>query len=738
MKKIYLLIITLLQFSTILTFANNLSDSSYYHILNDLNTLSSFYPRDENSRGELEAANFIENRLKDKDIKYVRYELSQSDVVNSGSVSLDAIFPGKSMNEIFMIFPLDNPPGSVPGRDGSSNLAAALFLAEELAKADLPQTVHIVFLGAEYGVGSEYPIGSKDYLDNYYPELNSAFFYFDFKFTPDNIIVNHSGTGVVSPLWILKKSIGALNSANINYRSRPGINLINRLGLNDEPYLIDNFFSNEYPVIHFEGNYSAYYTPGKNIQSKFQTFLYDLAIKGGGLIPSNLQWDSHYLFLRLWNYEMFISETAYVIFLLILVSIIVIYPFIANKRFKKYRQMIIRHLWNIPVIFFIMFLLLWIGTVIINIILQIQSFPSLWEFLPFHFLTLKITISVLIFLLTLRLFKGIHFSQRGSFYSAAAMVFIIFDILVLISIDIAFSYYLLPLLIFTFAFTIFRHYWIKFSFLFLSVLVLLGGIINIFLLDVKRVISLVLLSPVTGNLIITATLIPIALMIFRMQFLFHQKNKKLAKIITIGSDILLALVSIFLFIYLATFNPYENGRLQPVDIKEIVSINNGTRNINFTSTSPLGEFTYRTLSKNKIINTSESDYISADKNFEINPEIILTQKSFLNRTQYLLRINSSINPVSITAVLRGEKEIILFDSNYNSLNIDEKTTEFLIEENPKLPFSLSLTLNADFEGEMTVTVDYFEYPQMVRMDLSHFSINHSIIFEKKITIGKLD
>ncbi len=719
-----------------MTFANNLSDSSYYHILSDLNTFSSFYPREENSRGEIEAADFIEKRLVEKEIKYTRYDLSQSDIVNSGSVTIDAILPGKSGNEIFMIFPINNTPDAVPGRDGSANLAAALFLAEELKNADLPQTVHIVFLGAEFGDSSEYPIGTKDYLANYYPELNSAFFYFDFYFTPDNIIVNYSGTGAVSPLWLLEKSINTLNSANIDYRSRSGINLINRLGLNDNPSVIDSYFTNEYPVIHFEGNYSGHYTPSIKKQSAFQTFLFELALKGGGLIPSNLQWDSHYLFLKLWNYEIFISETDYVIFLLILVSLIIIYPFIANKRFKKYRRTILRHFWNIPVIFFIMFLLLWIGTVIINIIFQIQSFPFLWEVLPFHFLALKLIISIFIFLLTLRLFKGIHFAQRGSFYSASAMIFIIFDLLILISVDIAFSYYFLPVLIFTFAFTIFKNRWLKFIFLSLSVIVLLGGVINIFLLDVKRVISLVLLSPVVGNLLITATLIPVALMIFRLQFLFHQKNKRRAKIITIGSDILLGIAAIVLFIYLSVFNPYAGGRLQPITITENISINNDTRYISFISTEPLGELNYSTSSKNKIINTTERYYTLPDKKFEINPEIILTQKNFLNRTQYLITINSLLKPDQITAILTGETDIILFDSNFNVLNINDRTTEFLIEANPELPLDLSLTLTDSFRGELVIIIDYSEYPQMVRMDTSHFSIMHNIIFEKKISIGK--
>ncbi|MCK5674208.1 MAG: hypothetical protein KAH95_12575 [Spirochaetales bacterium] len=736
MKKNYLLIIILLQFLPVLIFANNLSESSYYHILRDLNTFSSFFPRSENSTGEKAAADFIENRLLDKNIKYKRYELSQSDIVNSGSVTIDTILPGKSRNEIFMIFPLNSSSAAIQGRDGSANLASALYLVEELDKIELPQTVHIVFLGAEFGDSSEYPIGTEDYLANYYPDLNSAFFYFDFKFTPDNILVNHSGTGTVSPLWLLEKSINSLNSANLNYEIRPGINLINRLRLNDNPSVIDSYFVNEYPVIHFEGNYSGYYTPSRQKQLSYQSFLFDLAVKGGGLIPSNLQWDSHYLFLKLWKYEIFISETDYVIFLLVLISLIIVYPFIANKRFKKYRRTIIRHFWNIPVIFFIMFLLLWIGTVIINIIFQIQSFPTLWEVLPFHFLALKLTISIFIFLLTLRLFKGIHFSQRGSFYSAAAMIYIIFDLLILISVDIAFSYYLLPVLIFTFAFTIFKNRWIKFIFLALSISVLLGGVVNIFLLDVKRVISLILLSPVTGNLIITATLIPIALMIYRLQFLFHQKNKRRAKILTISSDILLGIISIFLFIYLAAFNPYAKGRLQPITITENISIDTGSRNISFTSTEPLGEFRYSNSSKNKILNTSETYYTIPEKNLEIYPDIILTQKSFLNRTQYLLTINSSLSPKRVTVILAGTEDIILFDSNYNSLSLDDRTTEFLVEANPELPLNLSLTLSAEYRGEMTIHIDYSEYPQMIRMDTNHFSIIHDIIFEKKISIGK--
>lgn len=738
MKRFYLLIILLFQILIAPISANELSDSSYYHILEDLNTFSSFFPRTENSKGEAAAAAFIESRLKDSNIKYTKYELSKSETVNSWSVTIDAVLPGKSGNEIFMIFPLNHPKEEIPGRDGSANLAAALFLAEELQNTEPPQTVHIVFMGAEFGGDHEYPLGTRDYLSNYYPELNSAFFYFDFRFTPDRVKINHSGTGSISPLWILKKSISSLNTAGLDYTTEHEINLINRLGLNNEPSVIDYYFTNEYPAIHFEGSYSGYYTPERESVLALQTFLYELAYRGGGLIPSNLEWDSHYLFLKLNKSEFFINETSYVLFLLVLISLIIIYPFIAHKRFKKYQKTIIHHFWNIPVIFFDMFLLLWISTIIIHIILKIQSFPSLWEIVPFYFLTLKLTLAILIFLLTLRLFKGIHFSRRGTFYSAAAMIFIIIDLLILIFVDIAFSYYLLPVLIFIFAFTIFRNRWLKLLFLILSALVLMAGTINIFLLDAKRVISLILLSPITGNLIITANLIPVTLMIFRLQFLFHQKNKRRAKIITIGSDLLLAVISIGLFIYLATFNPYGNNRLQPIRISENIVIGSGKREISFISPAPLREFIYSTSSKKTILDISETSYTVSIITPTDLPVINMADTGFLNRTQYIITINSILVPDKISAVLEGKEEILLFDSNFHTVTNNEKTTEFLIGANPELPLSLSFTLHHDFQGELYIQLEFTEYPSMIKLESPNFDSEHSIVFEKKIRIGKLD
>ena len=738
MKRFYLILIIMLQILIAPIIANELSDSSYYHILEDLNTFSSFYPRTENSEGEAAAAAFIESRLTDRNIKYTRYDLSESETVNSWSVTIDAVIPGKSGNEIFMIFPLNHPTEAIPGRDGSANLAAALFLAEELQSVELPGTVHIVFMGAEFGKGQEYPLGTKDYLSNYYPELNSAFFYFDFRFIPDNVRINYSGTGSISPLWILEKSISSLNTAKLTFSTEPEINLINRLGLNSQPFIIDHYFTNEYPVIHFEGTYSAYYTPERGKVLALLNFLTDITMKGGGLIPSNLEWDSHYLYLKLMNYEIFINETNFVLFLLVLISLIITYPFIAHKRFEKYRKTIIHHFWNIPVIFFVMFLLLWISTIIIHIILKIQSFPSLWEIAPFHFLTLKLSIAILIFLLTLRLFKGIHFSRRGTFYSAAAMIFIIIDLLILISVDIAFSYYLLPVLISVFAFTIFRNRWIKLVFLILSVLILMAGTINIFFLDAKRVISLILLSPITGNLIITANLIPVTLMIFRLQFLYHQKNQKITKIITIGGDLFLAVISIGLFIYLATFNPYAGGRLQPIRITESISMDSGVRVISFVSPAPLKNFIYSTLSKKTILDISETSYTVSTRVPLDLPEINIADTSFLNRKQYIITIDSLLVPDKIIAVLRGKEEILLFDSNFQTTDNDDKTTEFHIGANPKLPLSLSFTLHNDFQGELSIQLEFTKYPSMIKLESANFHSEHSLVFEKKISIGNSD
>jgi len=734
MKRIYLLI-TLLLVYVGQTSAINLSNNSYYHILEDINTFSSFFSRTENSVGETEALDFIEQRLLKNNINFKKYELKNSEIITSGSSTIDAIIPGKSGNEIFLIFPLNNRPDALPGRDGSANLASALFLATELKKMDLPQIVHIIFMGAELGDGSNYPLGTRDYLSNYYPDFNSAFFYFDFNSIPDEIIINHSGTRAISPLWILKKSINALNQSGIKYTSRSGINLVNRLGLNDNSSIIDNYFENDLPVISFKGIYSGFYTPKIEQVSALNTFFMKLTLKGGGLIPSNSDWDSHYLFIKIMNREIFINETNYVIFLLLLISIIIIYPFIADKRFKKYLKTILNHLWNIPVIFFIMFLLLWISTIIINIISQIQSYPRLWENLPFHFLTLKLSLSLFIFLLTLRFFKGIHFSKRGSFYSAAALVFIIMDFLILISIDIAFSYYLLPVLLFTFFFTIARNRWIKLIFLILSILVLLGGIINIFLLNVITIEKLVILSPVKGNLIITANMIPVALMIFRLQFLFHRNRK--SKYLVMAGDIFLGILSIGLFIYLATVNPFTEDRKQTLQINENILLDKGTREISFSSPGSIGKLLYSSSSKIKEIKTKNRNYSIYEEQPLASPRIELKKVSFLNRSRYTITIDSKYKPHNITATLKGQENILLYNSNKHSNNIDEKTSNFLIETNPVMPYKLNFTLNQNFKGNILVKLYFTDYPLMVRNISENFSSVHNIIFEKKISIGDL-
>ncbi len=735
MKKFFLVLILLFQIFTVPLFADKLSDYSYYHILNNLNTFSSFFPRTENSPGEKSALDFIETRLKEKDIDFKKYDLSESETVNSWSATIDIRFPGKSGNEIFLIFPLNHPENAIPGRDGSANLASALFLAEELKNSELPQTVHIIFMGAEYGSSSLYPMGTRDYLSNYFPELNSAFFYFNFMDFPVDIKVDYSGTGAITPLWLLRKSISAINSSGTGYSVDWGINLINKLKLNDESYPIDPYLENNYPAILFEGRYSGFYNPDRDRINALQNFLSELIYKGGGLIPSSINWDSHYLFLKIKETEFFISETNYVLFLLIMISLIIFYPFAAGKRFKKYIKTIFHHFWNIPVIFGVMFFLLWVSTIIINTILKIQSFPSLWSIVPFRFLSLKLTVAFLIFLLTLRLFKGIHFSRRGTFYSAAAMIFIIADMFILISVDIAFSYYILPVFIFVFGFTIFRNKWIKLLFFILSTLVFAGGTINIFLLQAEKVINLILFSPVKGNLLITANIIPLALMVFRLQFLFHQHNKKRTKILIAGSDIILALISVALFINLASFNPYTNGKLQPIEIIEKTDINKNERKVSFRSPTAPGKLTYSTETTETTITIPDSEYTVSLKSTENFPVITLRKSSFLNRSGYTVFIDTGEKAVHIRAKLTGSKELLLFDSNFQTSTPDSNTILFLIGTNPELPMTLNFTLPDDYTGELTVSVEFSRYPSMIRILSPEFTSKHSIIFEKTMSIS---
>ncbi len=686
---------------------------------------------------EKKAVQFIKNRLDELKISYSEYTMNRSENLYSNSVILDAVFPGKTKDEIFLIIPLDTT-GKATKKTAAYNISTALMLAETLQSKELRNTVHIVFMGAESGKSEAYPLGTEVYLNTYHPAHNSAFFYCNIIGIPDRIDVLTSGTGSISPLWILKKSIGALQKAELPFTFRQGQNLIYRLKLNDKPSLIDKYFKNGYPAILFQ-NRNNTAGAAKPLLLPYYTFLYTIATEKGWGIPSDVNNDKHYLFLKTGDTSVFINEQQYVFFLIGLFSLMLLYPFLRTKWFKRYTKILVRHLWTILLLFILTFIFLTCSTYALTAILFFRSFPTLWKEVPLVWMLFKLIFSSFLFLLSLRSFRVLTKAHRGSFYSAAAIFFIILDVLFLSALDISFALYLVPVLFMVFLFTIVRNRWFKLSFLLLSAVMLVAGMINMFLGNSLRVIHIFLLSPLYGNLIISTNLLPILLMIYRLRFLFHYKNTKTAKKMIFIFDASVGLISVLLSLFLFLFNPFSTSNKQPLTIVENINMDTLTRKVTLQSPAPLGNFTisdkFSTVSF-----TSKKRKITFQSKIPINlPFISLTKTHFLNRAKYSLTYIGNIPAEYIEIKIISDKRIILFDSNYSYKDNNDLTEiSFITGFSPPLNFFLTFTVPENFNGEILVTGKYTAPRNIITIKNHLFSIKREQFIKKILLITNSD
>ena len=61
----------------------------------------------------------------------------------------------------------------------------------------------MLFLGAEFGETEEsnYPLGSRFFLENFYPEEPVNVLYLNFRRIPQTIFIHCGAKGIVSPSW---------------------------------------------------------------------------------------------------------------------------------------------------------------------------------------------------------------------------------------------------------------------------------------------------------------------------------------------------------------------------------------------------------------------------------------------------------------------------------------------------------------------------------------------------------
>jgi hypothetical protein len=426
----------------------------------DIAAIAAFFPRAEGSSGERLLVQWIRTRLAGMGVASVSQDFSKSDFEHSFSMNLRVDVSGRSRDSLVIAVPLGTAPGAVEQRDGAVNIALALALIARWNSASPPLGITVLFLGAEFGESGEYPMGSTLFLRDFQPDFRAAFVYLNFRGIPSRVLVRGGGSGIVSPSWMMERCVAALDGAKVPFGVRGDENQVFRMGMSVERTAIEPYLKAGFPAVGLEGEYGRLDVAQENAWlARFPAALDSIVAAGASGIPE--EWDKHYLLFQAGDSSLILTEKTYLAVLIGSLSALLLYSLVFRKGLKKYLRTLTRNFPAVIPLAVLCFAFLAAGTLALQAILSLRGFPTLWEYAPLPFLALKVGVALFLYAILYNLFRRLPFPRNGSFYSAAALLFLLADIVVVALFDISFTYYFLWAYLFFFLSALVRNRWAK-------------------------------------------------------------------------------------------------------------------------------------------------------------------------------------------------------------------------------------------------------------------------------------
>ena len=655
-------------------------------ILEDITELENYYPCGENSEPEKAVYRFIEQRLDSLEINYYTESLDMLPDIHSFASNIIAEFPGSKDSTIIFAAPVNNL------YDSSFTIAQLLSLAEELKKKPPEINCMIIFLGAEYtnGVNTGYPVGSRHFLNSFFPENDTALIYMDVSPYSDIDII-HGSRESVTPLWLLQQVMDSLENADEAFNINTQENILYQMGYNT-PTPADIYLENNIPSISLlsrKGNSSKINLIER--ADSFSRFL-DSAVLSAD-IKSDENWDRHYFIIEAGKKRIVISEFSFIIAYILTTVVLIAFSVISAKKVFRYTKKLSRYLWVLFYFFALIFLFLLLSTFAILFITNIKSSYDIWKEAPFYLLILKISIAALLFFLSLFLLKRIKLPVSGSFYSAAAIFIYLINMVLFQFMNINIAIFAVWGLLWTILFSLFKSRIAKTVCMFLSSVFIVYLAVYVFSKPAYNICEQILFDRLTGNILTSFVVLPYMMMIIRL--LISKTHIESAKYRALRRTIYsaTALLIIFLLNFYLKSNPYNHENPQPLYFSQLTDLNRQTTSIEISSPYKPGRVSFFSGKNEYNINTDENIYrISEDTDLDL---ISVKKKvsSFLDRKNLILEIESSGNPEQYYIDFSTKESSVIFDCNYPftvSKNSREGTIH--IGKNPPSPLVIDLLL----------------------------------------------
>lgn len=654
----------------------------------DVAAVEAFFPRSEGSSGEAALLAWLGARLAEMGIAATRFGFDESPSGYSYSSCLSARVEGRLDDTLLVVAPLNHPDGADADSSGSVNVALALELLR-LARERRPEVSLVaLFLGAEYGDGEGYPMGSALYLRDAAPtQAPAAVLYLAMASGSAPVLVRASGRGAGAPGWLLERGTSALADAGVPYRLRVGDLVIDRLGLGAQPSIVEPWLLAGVPAVALEDGGGASAGEAGGTAATLARFLERfLALSADGLGEA---WDNHYLPITARGRTFVAGEPVWVAATAGLLALLLLFSLVFARGLKKYARALARTGWMLVPLLGLAVAALAAATLSLEGLLAARDFPTLWTWRPGLFLAAKLAAAVLLAVAVALPVARLRIERHASFLSAASLLLLLVDVLVVTAVDVSLVAPFLWAFCWVFLASRARRRVGKLLLFLPSALPIVAGFAAALAAPSPPLAGFLLFSRWWGNLLIAVLALPFLLFLLRIGLALPARAGRRA-----ASAIALALpaaAALGLAIWAAAWSPFTPSSPRPVTVSQAIGAD-GANRLDVDSPVPLGAVTVSDRGTERTVaaagREATIDLAPSAASVAVDRQMIAS----LGRVNVTLAIGAPAPVRRLAAVLSSPDDFVLYDCSFPFVREAEGRYRLFAGAFPPSPLPLALTL----------------------------------------------